>query len=134
MRWKALRYAQQASLDYHGQEDTVGINIEVLFTASYGAVIQKPTSDRSGSPNGFTLRSSDFWRDVDVQVLVKDKVIRPKSFTGGPLYRCGEGCTLVGATLHLEFPAAAFDSEATVEIAPPEGPEVWVDFDLTQLR
>jgi hypothetical protein len=42
---------------------------------------------------------------------------------------------LVGATLHLEFPASAFNSDsATVQIIPPEGPEVRVHFDLTALR
>jgi hypothetical protein len=49
---------------------------------------------------------------------------------------CGEnGCDLTGATLRMEFPAAAFTSnDATVHVSPPEGPEVFVDFDLTTLR
>jgi hypothetical protein len=42
---------------------------------------------------------------------------------------------LMGATLRLELPARFVDSDsATVQIVPPEGPEVWVDFDLTGLR
>jgi hypothetical protein len=127
--------AQQAAEEHRGVEESVAVNIEVLFTDSYGALIQKPTSERSGAPIGFMFRSSDFWKDIDVQVTVKDKTVRPARFTGEPLYFCAEGCKLVGATLHLEFPARAFDSDsATVQVVPPEGPEVWVDFDLTQLR
>jgi hypothetical protein len=58
-------------------------------------------------------------------------------FTGEPNYRCSEdgGCALTGATLHLELPAKLFTSDsATVLVAPPEGPEVAVDFDLTKFR
>ena len=127
--------AQQAELGHRGQEESIAINIEVLFTDSYGALIQKPTSERSGSPIGFMFRSSEFWKDIDVQVTVKDKIVKPARFTGEPLYFCAEGCKLVGATLHLDFPARVFDSDsATVQVVPPEGPEVWVDFDLTGLR
>ena len=127
--------AQQAELEHRGQEESVAVNIEVLFTDSYGALIQKPTSERSGAPIGFMFRSSDFWKDIDVQVTVKDKIVKPARFTGEPLYFCAEGCKLVGATLHLDFPARVFDSDsATVQVVPPEGPEVWVDFDLTGLR
>ena len=127
--------AQQAALDHRDQEEKVAINIEVLFTDSYGALIQKPTSERSGAPIGFMFRSSDFWRDIDVQVLVKDRAVKPAQFTGEPLYFCSDGCRLAGATLHLEFAARLFDSDAaTINVMPPEGPEVWVDFDLTTLR
>ena len=127
--------AQQAELDQRSHEETLAINIEVLFTESYGALIQEPTGERSGAPIGFAFRPSDFWRDIDVQVMVKDKTVKRTRLTGEPLYFCSDGCSLVGATLHLQFPASAFDSDsATVQVVPPEGPEVWVDFDLTTLR
>lgn len=127
--------AQQAEKEHRGQEESVAVNIEVLFTQSYGALIQQPTSNRSGSPMGFTFRPSDFWRDIDVQVMAKDKILKPARFTGEPVYFCGDGCVLMGATLRLEFPARVFDSDsATVHVVPPEGPDVYVDFDLTALR
>jgi hypothetical protein len=127
--------AQQAAEEHRAVEESVAINIEVLFTDSYGALIHKPTSERSGAPIGFMFRSSDFWKDIDVQVTVKDKIVKPARFTGEPLYFCAEGCKLVGATLHLELAARVFDSDsATVRVVPPEGPEVWVDFDLTAMR
>ena len=127
--------AQQAAEEHRGVEENVVVNIEVLFTESYGALIQRPISDRSGAPTGFAFRSSDFWRDIDVQVIVKDKVIKPASFSGEPIYFCARGCALMGATMRLEIPARFVDSDlATMHVVPPEGPEVWVDFDLTGLR
>jgi hypothetical protein len=128
--------AQQAAEEYRGKEESVAISVEVLLTASYGPVIAHPTSERSGAPIGYTLRSSDFWKDIPVQVIVDNKVLKPTRFSGEPNYLCGEnGCDLTGATLRMEFPAAAFTSnDATVQVSPPEGPEVFVDFDLTTLR
>lgn len=127
--------AQQAALEHRGEEEVVVVKIELLFTASYGALIQKPTHDSSRSPMGFEFRASDFWKDVDVQVMDRDRVLKPAKFRGEPVYFCGDGCVLAGATLQLEFPARFFDSEsASVHVVPPQGPEVWVDFDLVALR
>lgn len=128
--------AQQAAEEYRGKEESVAISIEVLLTASYGPIIAHPTGRRSGSPIGYTFRSSDFWKDIQVQVMVDDKVVKPGRFSGEPNYLCGDhGCDLTGAVLRMEFPAAAFASEgATVRVSPPEGPEVFVDFDLAALR
>jgi hypothetical protein len=128
--------AQRAEAEHVGKEELVAINVEVLLTDSYGALIARPTGERSGSPVGYAFRSSDFWRDFSVQVTVDAKIVRPSHFRGDPTYLCNEGgCQLTGAMLHLEFAAGAFDSDlATIKVVPPEGPEVWVDFDLTALR
>jgi hypothetical protein len=73
-----------------------------------------------------------------VQVLVDDNSLEPSTFTGEPNYMCsryGGGCVLSGATLRLELPASAFDSDsATVQVIPPEGTEVFADFHLSSLR
>jgi hypothetical protein len=128
--------AQDAEAEYRGKEENVAMNIEVLFTDSYGPLISRPTSKRSGSPVGYAFRSPDFWEDIQVQVTVDDKIVSPAHFSGEPNYVCiHEGCRLMGATLRLEFPAGAFNSDtATVQVSPPEGPDVVVDFDLTALR
>jgi hypothetical protein len=129
--------AQQAALDHRTREDHVAITIRVQLTKSYGAFVAAPTGPRSGSPTGYTLRSPDFWKDIDVQVVMDDKTLEPTDFTGEPNYLCGDegGCVLTGATLHLELPAKAFTSDSTfVQIAPPEGPEVSVEFDLAAIR
>jgi hypothetical protein len=128
--------AQDAEAAHRGKEESVAMNIEVLLTSSYGPLITRPTSERSGSPIGFAFRSPDFWEEIQVQVTVDDQVVKPGHFSGQPHYLCGDdGCQLTGATLQFEFPAGAFSSStATVQVSPPEGPEVVVDFDLTTLR
>jgi hypothetical protein len=128
--------AQQAEARHRGKEERVAMNIEVLLTGSYGPLLARPTGERSGSPIGYEFRSGSFWREIEVQVTVDDKVVKPDQVRGEPTYLCNEGgCQLTGAIIRLEFPAAALDSNtATVQLTPPEGPDVWVDFDLTALR
>ncbi|HLZ91462.1 MAG TPA: hypothetical protein VKQ28_07085 [Candidatus Acidoferrum sp.] len=128
--------AQQAEAAHRGKEELVAINIEVLLTDSYGPLVARPTSERSGSPIGYEFRSPDFWRDIEVQVTVGDDTVKPSHSGGEPNYMCSDGgCQLTGATIRLEFPASAFDSDsATVRVSPPQGPEVWVDFNLTAVR
>jgi hypothetical protein len=130
--------AQQAALDHRDHPETVEITVEILLTDSYGPIIADPASPRSDRPQAFQLRSHDFWKDFQVQVFERDETFTPAHFTGKPTVQCsrfGGNCNLIGATLHLEFPATAFNSDsATIHVIPPEGPEVSVDFDLTALR
>ena len=130
--------AQQASLDHRGVQETIDITIEILLTQSYGAIIADPASPRSDRAQSYQFRSHDFWRDFHAEVLDGEELRTPASFTGEPNVQCsryGETCALVGATLHLEFPATALHSDSvTIHVIPPEGSEVSVDFDLTALR
>jgi hypothetical protein len=130
--------AQQAASDHRDHPETVEISVEILLTDSYGPIIADPASPRSHSPQAYQLRSHDFWKDFQVEVFEGNDIREPAHFTGEPTVQCsryGENCNLVGATLHLEFPATAFHSDSTtIHVIPPEGPEVWVDFDLTALR
>lgn len=127
--------AQQAAKDHRRDAEIVVIEIEVLLTPSYGALISTPTGSRSGSPIGYQLRSSDFWKEIKIQVFDDDKKLDSDDPTGEPIYFCSDGCALSGAHLRLEFPAKKFTSDtATVEVAPPEGDTLAVDFDLTRLR
>jgi hypothetical protein len=127
--------AQQAEQEYRGEDGRVDITVEIQLTDSYPAVIVRPTSTRSGSPMGYTLRPSSFWKDFDVEVLVGEKSLEPTTFHGEPTYRCDEGgCVLTGASIRLELPAKLFSDAATVHVTPPEGGEVFVDFDLASLR
>ena len=129
--------AQQAEQEHHRDDEMVAITIEIQLTKSYGGVIAAPTGPRSGSPIGYRLRSPDFWKDFDVQVLSDENVLEPTDFTGKPNYMCADegGCVLTGATLHLELPAKLFTSDsAAVQVTPPEGPGVLVNFDLTSFR
>ena len=128
--------AQQAEAEHRGKEETVAMTIEVLLTDSYGPLIARPTGSRSGSPIGYAFRSPDFWEEIQVQITVAGETVKPEYFDGEPTYvYTDDGRRLTGATLRFEFPASAFASNAaTVQVSPPEGPEVVVDFDLTSLR
>jgi len=129
--------AQQAALDHRDHPETVEITVEILLTDSYGPIIATPASPRSDRPQAYQLRSHDFWKDFQVQVFEGEEIRVPAHFTGAPNYSCSRwgDCILTGATIRLEFPPTALVSDsAAVQVIPPEGPEVWVDFDLTALR
>src|SRR6266436_844879 len=128
--------AQQAALDHRDQPEFVRIIVQIQLSDSYGPYIVRPTGTRSGSPKGFVPRPYDFWKDFDVQVSSKDKNLEPFSSSGQPLLLCDEGgCTLTGATLQFDFSAEDFPSgSATIDVNPPEGDPVSIDFDLDHLR
>jgi len=128
--------AQQAALDHRDQGEFVRIVVQIQLTDSYGPYIVRPTGSRSGSPKGFVPRPYDFWKDFDVQVFSKDQKLEPFSSSGQPDLLCDEGgCTLTGATLQFDFSAEDFPSgSAIIDINPPEGDPLSVDFDLDHLR
>jgi hypothetical protein len=129
--------AQQAALDHRNQGEFARIIVQIQLTSSYAAYIVRPTGSRSGSPNGFVPRPYDFWKDFDVKVSSGDKELRPSSSSGQPNVLCSYegGCELTGATLQFDFSAEDFASgSATINVNPPEGDLVSVDFDLDHLR
>jgi len=128
--------AQQAAKDHGSENESVRIQVEIALTPSYGTFIAEPTGKRSGSPIGVRLRPSDFWRAFRVRTFDGDEEITTEDYSGEPLYICSErGCWLTGAMIRLHFPAAAFTADkATIEVTPPEGDAVSVEFDLTHLR
>ena len=128
--------AQQAALDHRDQPEFIRIIVQIQLTDSYGPYIVRPTGSRSGSPKDFVPRPYDFWKDFDVQVSSKDQNLEPFSSSGQPLLLCDEGgCTLTGATLQFDFSAEDFPSgSAVIDVNPPEGEPVSIDFDLDHLR
>jgi hypothetical protein len=129
--------AQQALLDHHGKEESVKITVEIYLTNSYGALIANPASSPSRSSSALIPRPNDFWKDFRIQVYNGHQILSPSVSGSHPLYRCGRygPCRPRGAAIDLEFPADAFTSDsATIQVTPPEGAPVSVDFDLTRLR
>jgi hypothetical protein len=126
--------AQQAERDHHADAETVTVSVDIYLTDSYGPFLAAPTNSRSGS--GLTPRPSDFWRDFDVSVSSDSRTLSQQDPSGQPIYNCSEsGCSLVGATVTLTFAASKFPPDSvTVNVVPPEGDQVKVDFDLTSLR
>ena len=129
--------AQQALLDHRDQEEFVEIYVDIQFTSTYGAFIPAPASWRSTSRPTFVPRPSDFWRDFHLQILDGDRALSPYDDHGHANYNCVDWypCFMVGATLYFALPAEDFRSDtATIQVVPPEGDPVSVDFDLTRLR
>jgi len=129
--------AQQALLDYRSHNESVKITVEIYLTNSYGALISNPDASRSRSSPALIPRSNDFWKDFRVQVYDGDKILSPSDSGGHPLYRCGRygPCRPIGAVLDLLFPAGAFTSDsAVIQVTPPDGDPVSLDFDLARLR
>jgi hypothetical protein len=128
--------AQQAQRDHHADAETVIVSVDIYLTDSYGPFLNPTTDSRSGSAAGLKPRSSDFWRDFDVSVSSDSGTLSPQDTSGQPIYNCSEsGCSLVGATITLTFAASKFPPDsATVNVVPPAGDEVNVDFDLTSFR
>jgi hypothetical protein len=130
--------AQQAQLDHHSQgEEIVQIFVEIRLTESYGRVIRTSESSRSNSPSALIPRPHDFWKDFHVRIYDGDEELTPADSRGHANSSCGRGgpCILTGATLEFDLPATTFTFDtATIDVTPPEGDPVSVDFDLSSLR
>ncbi len=128
--------AQQALLDHDGKEESVKITVEIYLTNSYGALIPNPAASQTRS-SALIPRPYDFWKDFRVLVYTGSQILSPSASGGHSLYRGGRNGPRrpMGAAVDLEFAANAFTSDfVTVQVVPPEGAPVSVDFDLTRLR
>lgn len=131
--------AQQAALDHQKEgAEIVQVVVEIQLTATYGPIAATvPANSRSTSSAGLVPRQGDFWKDFQVKVYNGEQAVSIPASRGHANYSCSEegGCSLIGATLEFDFPAAAFSSDsASVSVDPPEGERVTTEFGLTSLR
>ncbi|HYL85128.1 MAG TPA: hypothetical protein VE263_12905 [Candidatus Angelobacter sp.] len=130
--------AQQAQIDYRGKGDEiVQIFVEIQLTESYGRLMPMSDNTSTSSPPALVPRPHDFWKDFHVRIHDGDQELTPTGVHGYANSNCGRRgpCALTGATLELDFLADAFSSDtATIEVIPPEGTPVSVNFDLSSLR
>jgi len=128
--------AQQAQIDHRHQPETVQVQVAIRFTDTYPALIPSGSPSTRNHPPSLIPRPSDFWRDFSVSVYDGDKLLDPSDSEGRADFTCSDfGCVLIGATILLDFPAAAFaKQDATVQIDPPEGEQLVTNFDLSQVR
>ena len=136
-REKAVGYsAQQAALDHAKHAESVKAILDILFTDTYGAYIPRPVGSRRDATTGLMPRPYDFWKDFEVNFFHKDDQLKPISSSGQPKLTCDDsGCTLIGATLEFEFLAEKVPSDSiTIQVIPPEGEQVVLDFDLATVR
>lgn len=124
--------AQQAQLDHRGETETVKVVIDIAFTASYGLYTSAPAGSSTPYALGLVPRPTDFWKDFQVHFSSKNKPVHPLHSFREPKVSCSEyGC----ATLEFDFFAETFPNDSTtVEIDPPEGPRVAVEYDLAYVR
>lgn len=130
--------AQQAALDHRNQAEIVQIVVQIQLTESYGQFVGTvPANSRTGTGAGLIPRPSDFWEDFQVHIHNSEQPVLISASRGHADYSCSEygGCSLIGATLEFDVPAAAFSSDsASITVDPPEGEQVSSEFDLTSLR
>ena len=129
--------AQDAAQDYRQNKDRIRVTITIQFTNSYGSVIQENHSQRSGSPNAFSLRSPDFWKDFSYRLFDGDQLIEPLEVQGNATYMRGhDGSDITGAVIVLIYDAEKISSnaDAAVVVDIPDYPQVVAPFDLATLR
>lgn len=129
--------AQDAAQDYRKNGDRLRVTITIEFTDSYGEVSQVKTNQRSGSPNGFSVRPSNFWKDFTYRLFDGDDVIEPLEMHGSPTFRTvGDGTIMTGAQIVLIYDAQKLSSssDAAIVVDFPDFPQVVVPYDLTTLR
>ena len=128
--------AQQAQLDHQKTPEVVRVTVQIFLTESYSAYSAIVEGSDSHSPKRVFVRPPDFWRDFRLRIFQRDQMVIPTTANGHPLFQCNDGgCILSGATLNFDYPAAAFtETSATIQIDPPGGDPVVVDFDLSSFR
>ncbi|HEX9345430.1 MAG TPA: hypothetical protein VF900_05865, partial [Candidatus Acidoferrum sp.] len=129
--------AQDAAQDYRKNGDRIRVTITIEFTNTYGELIQEKTSQRSGSPNGFSVRPSNFWKDFTYRLFDGDDLVEPLEMHGSPAFRTVADSTMMtGAQIVLLYDAEKISSsaDAAVVVDIPDHPQVVAPFDLATLR
>jgi hypothetical protein len=129
--------AQDAAGDYHKNGDRVRVTVTIEFTNTYSELIQEKTGRRPGSPNGFSVRPADFWKDFSYRLFDGDDVVEPLETQGNATYRTvGDGTTMTGAVIVLLYDAQKIDpsSDTAVVVDIPDHQQVVAPFDLATLR
>jgi hypothetical protein len=129
--------AQDAAQDYRKNGDRVRVTVTIEFTNAYSELIQEKTKQRSGSANGFSVRSPNFWKDFSYRLFDGDDVVEPLEMHGNATYlTVGDGTTMTGAVIVLLYDAQKIDpsSDAAVVVDIPDHQQVVAPFDLATLR
>jgi hypothetical protein len=140
-RQNSLGYSAQDALQaYKKHGDIVSVVITIVFTASYGALLEKPVNSRSGSTRGYQFRSANFWRDFSYRLFQHDELIEPLDFSGQATY-AGNGDSsgssdLSGAVITLTYDAAKISSAADADVVVDTiaDHQLVTTFDLATLR
>jgi hypothetical protein len=129
--------AQDALQGYKKHGELVRVVITLQFTNNYNAVIDKPVATRSGSTQGFQLRSIYFWRDFSYRLFQKHEAIEPLDVQGSATYSSSDdGSSLTGAVITLLYDANKLSStdDADIVVDTVAGQQTVTSFDLASLR
>ena len=123
--------APQAEEEFLNKPAVARLYVNVELTDTYGWQLPSP-------PGTVRYRPDDFWRDFTVRLSQHNKVIKPLSVAGQPIYSFGDatvGNGLTGAKVWLEYDAEKIDNDrAKVTVLTPDGQTIEADFDLTKLK
>jgi hypothetical protein len=137
-RQRSIGYsAQDAAQDYRKNAAYIRVTITIEFTNTYGELIQEKINQRSGSPNGFSVRPSNFWKEFTYRLFDGDDVVEPLEMHGSATYRTADDSTMMtGAQIVLLYDAEKISSsaDAAIVVDIPDHPQVVAPFDLATLR
>ena len=133
----ALNYdSLDAVQEYQDKPMVFRVLVQFYFTSTYMPVPLTHTVGIPLSPPAY----GDFWNDFKVR-LIQDKEIRPRAVRGAAIYPVwgsdGDGPppSPIGGRIEVEYDPENIDTaDATVEVLTPDGQDIVVPFDLSQLQ
>jgi hypothetical protein len=133
----ALNYdSLDAVQEFQDKPMVFRVHVTFYFTSTY---MPLPVTHTEGIPMN-TPAYTDFWSDFKVR-LVQDKEVRPKSTGGAAIFPMwgadgyGPPPSPIGGRIDVEYDPAKVDTaDATVEVLTPDGQDIEVPFNLSQLQ
>jgi hypothetical protein len=133
----ALNYdSLDAVQEFQDKPMVFRVHVKFYFTSTYMPV---PLTHTEGIPLN-TPAYGDFWNDFKVR-LIQDKEVHSKSFGGAAIFPMwgadgyGPPPAPIGGRIDVDYDPAKIDTaDATVEVITPDGQDIEVPFDLSQLQ
>jgi len=133
----ALNYdSLDAVQEFRDKPMVFQVHVKFYFTSTYMPV---PDTHTEGIPLN-TPAYGDFWSDFKVR-LIQDKEVRPKSTAGAAIFPLwgsdgnGPPPSPIGGRIDVDYDPAKIDTaDATVEVITPDGQDIVVPFNLSQLQ
>src|SRR5271156_1454966 len=133
----ALNYdSLDAVQEFQDKPMVFRVHVKFYFTSTYMPV---PVTHTEGIPLN-TPGYPGFWNDFKVR-LIQDKEVRPKSTEGAAIFPMwgadgyGPPPSPIGGRIDVDYDPEKIDTaDATVEVITPDGQDILVPFNLSQLQ
>jgi len=123
--------APDAQQKFYGRRIALRIRVHIDLTPTYGWQLRS-------KDGAVVLRSPDFWREFNVQLIQHRKIVPPLAKYGTPDYAFateGASSVLVGADINVQYdPADVRSAPVTIVVSAPDGQQVAATFDLSAFR